>query len=322
MNLIIANPEKYEFSEEIKEGPIEKLSDEPLSYLSEEALLPAPPPAVSPDRQFTYIGQEETVLITPSGIMPQAINTRTEIIDYLVQSGDTISTIAQKFGININTVLWANNLSYTSLIKPGQVLKILPVNGLTHQVKKGDNLTTIAKKYQADIQKILEFNKLANAEDVKIGEIIIIPEGIKPATFVPQPAATIKSIFTPPATPLTGTKLQWPIDSQYITQYFGWRHTGIDISGKSGSLIYAAENGKVERAGWTRGYGYNIVINHGNGLKTLYAHASKLYVSVGESVSRGQAIAAVGSTGWSTGPHLHFEIIVNGVKKNPLNYVR
>lgn len=321
LNLITTSPEEYEVAEEIIEGPIADLPTDQLSYLGEEAISPPLPIAPIPEREFAYTTEEETVLITPGGIIPGQIITRTEIIDYLVQSGDTISSIAKRFNININSILWTNNLSFTSLIKPGQVLKILPVSGTSHQVKKGENLASIAKKYQADLQKIIEFNKLAST-DIQIGQNLIIPEGIKPATYIPRSPATIKNIFIPPAALESGTRLQWPILSRYITQYFGWRHTGIDIGDKLDNPVYAAGNGKVEYAGWTRGYGYNIIINHGSGLKTLYAHNSKLYVTVGESVARGQVIAAVGSTGWSTGPHLHFEVIVSGVKKNPLNYVR
>ena len=104
-------------------------------------------------------------------------------------------------------------------------------------------------------------------------------------------------------------------------QYYHWRHHAIDIGGRTGSPIYAALDGKIIKAGWTTGYGYNIIIDHGGGKKTLYAHLSKMYVQRGEQVTQGAAIGALGSTGWSTGPHLHFEIVINGVKVNPLSYL-
>jgi len=320
LNLITTSPEEYESSEKITEGPITNTNQEKISYLEEEALESPPPPAPKTAEGLAMTSQEETVLIAPPSNLPE-MSTRTETINYEVQPGDTISTIAQKFDLNISTILWTNNLSYNSLIRPGQILKILPISGTTHQVKKGENLAAIAKKYQADINKILEFNKLADATAIYVGQTLIIPGGIKPATYVPPAPSSFKNIFTPRPVDL-GTRLLWPLISRRISQYFRWRHTGIDIGDKKGNPIYAAENGKVERAGWTSGYGYNVVINHGNGMKTLYGHASRLYVKAGDSVSRGQVIAAIGSTGWSTGPHLHFEVIVNGIKVNPLGYVR
>ncbi len=96
----------------------------------------------------------------------------------------------------------------------------------------------------------------------------------------------------------------------------------MDIANKTGTPLYASEAGTIERSGWNSGYGYNVVINHGGGLKTLYAHASKLHVKAGDKVSRGDIIADMGSTGWSTGPHIHYEVILNGVKQNPLNYIK
>lgn len=322
LNLITTNPEEYESLEEIIEGPLLNNQSEKISYLSEEALKPTPTPEhKSPAEGLAETSQEESVLVPKPASLPLT-STRTEIINYQIQPGDTVSSIAQKFDLNINTVLWSNDLSYYSLIKPGQTLKILPVSGTTHQVKRGESLAAIAKKYQANIDNIIEFNKLADAAAITIGQTLIIPGGVKPSTYVPPAPSSIKNIFFPPKAPATNTKLLWPLLSRRISQYFGWRHTGLDVGDKVGNPIYAAENGKVEKAGWTRGYGYNIVINHGNGIKTLYGHSSKLLVSVGDSVSRGQVIALIGSTGWSTGHHLHFEVVVNGKKTNPLNYIR
>ena len=116
--------------------------------------------------------------------------------------------------------------------------------------------------------------------------------------------------------------MAWPTVGARITQYFSWRHVGVDIANKTGTPLYAADAGVVEFAGWATGYGNSIVINHGGGKKTRYGHASKLFVKVGDEVEKGENIAAMGSTGWSTGPHLHFEVMINGAKYNPLNYIR
>jgi len=254
---------------------------------------------------------------------------RTDAIEYTVQQGDVIGMIAEKYNVTVNTILWENNLTWNSTIKPGQKLKILPDSGVNHEVSSGDTILSIAKKYQTDSDKIVNANKLADASDIKIGDLLFIPNGVRPTQVVssykprPTPASAYSDEEVEPAAEVnTGTKLLWPVISSRITQYYHWGHSGLDIGDKTGNPIYAAESGKVERAGWSSGYGYNVIINHGNGIKTLYGHASKLLVKAGDTVSRGDTIALVGSTGWSTGPHIHFEVRVDEVKKNPLNYIK
>ena len=316
------------------------------SEIVEEGAVSQPQPGVS-----TYLQEEsslqELVISTPfaedsqsgygditsdtSGLgledMGAEATGRTESIEYLVQSGDVLGAIAEKFNISVNTILWANSLNWNSTIRPGQKLVILPRSGLNHEIKSGENVSALAKKYQTDAAKIIGANKLADASDIKIGDLLFIPDGVKPAQVVSsyKPKSVPAQISVPenlPAALESGTKLLWPIISKRITQYYSWRHSGVDIGDKSGNPIYAAESGKVVRAGWSRGYGYNIVINHGDGFETLYGHASKLLVETGDTVSRGQTIALVGSTGWSTGPHLHIEVRVNDVRQNPLNYIK
>jgi murein DD-endopeptidase MepM/ murein hydrolase activator NlpD len=264
------------------------------------------------------------------------VPTRSENVDYFVQAGDTLSGIAEKFDLTVNTILWANNLTWNSTIKPGAKLVILPSSGVDYEIKKGDNLNSVAKKYQANLDKILAYNELSSVSDIRAGDLIFIPEGIKPTQVVSSykaptvankpknnPADVFSNEVVPPASDLSAnTKLLWPVLSHRITQYFSWRHTGLDVGDKVGNPIYASEDGKIERSGWSTGYGYNVIINHGNGLETLYGHASKLLVKTGETVSRGQVIALIGSTGWSTGPHLHMEVRVNGVRKNPISYIK
>jgi murein DD-endopeptidase MepM/ murein hydrolase activator NlpD len=266
---------------------------------------------------------EETALIATT-ISEEAAKQgpRDKVIEYVIETGDTLSAIAQKFNISVATILWSNKLTYYSVIRPGKTLKILPTTGLLHEIKKGETLLAIAKKYKSDVDKILEANKLTSADQVAIGNNLIIPDGVKPASKIVR-HVTPTSIFTAPQKSNSNTKLLWPTSARRITQYYWWRHAAIDIGAPTGTPIYAAESGTVETSGWSRGgYGYYIIINHGNGIKTLYAHASKLYVSRGEKVSRGQTIMAMGNTGWSTGPHLHFEVRVNGSKHNPLSYIR
>ncbi|MFA5420848.1 MAG: peptidoglycan DD-metalloendopeptidase family protein [Patescibacteria group bacterium] len=257
----------------------------------------------------------------------RAKDARKEITEYIIQNGDTISSIAQDFGISVNTILWENNLTARSLIKPGNTLKILPETGLMHTIARNETISGVSKKYDISSEKILNANNLDPEEVLKLGQKIFIPGGKKiVAAVASTPAYTgttiASSIKTTPTTNYSGGKLLWPTVGHRITQYYSWSHQGLDIANKTGTPLYASESGTVERSGWNNGYGYNVVINHGGGLKTLYAHASKLHVKAGDVVSRGDIVADMGSTGWSTGPHIHFEVILNGVKQNPLNYIQ
>lgn len=256
---------------------------------------------------------------------------RQEIVYYSVGAGDTISTIAKKFNISVNTILWANNLSAFSLIRPGDKLMILPSSGVLHVVAKGDTLGKIAKNYGVSEDQISSSNSLG--EHLVIGQKLIIPGGKKlsTATIAKKPSSNsvsgvgvISNLIKSPKAPAAASKMNWPAGAYRITQYFSWRHPGVDIAAKVGTPIYAADSGVVITAqgGWNGGYGNTIVIDHGGGKKTRYAHMSKLFVKVGDSVDKGENIGAMGSTGRSTGSHLHFEVIISGVKYNPLNYIR
>ena len=253
---------------------------------------------------------------------------RHDIIAYEVETGDTVSTIAEKFGISVNTILWANNLSAYSLIRPGDSLTILPTSGVAHQVTSGQTLAAIAKKYSIDEALIMEFNEL-KSDQLAIGQKLIIPGGRKETYAAPSPRsrsglALLKDLITSKDDKkiFSGNKMTWPTVGNRITQYFSWRHFAVDIANHVGTPLYAADSGVVQTAGWGRGYGNQVVINHGGGKSTRYGHQSKILVKVGQQVKKGQVIGLMGSTGWSTGPHLHFEVIINGAKKNPLNYIR
>lgn len=266
---------------------------------------------------------------------------RNKVEDYTVASGDTLSGIAQKFGINMTTLLWANNLTVRSYIKPGDDLKILPVDGLTHKITRGDSLSRIAKKYNSNVDSIVLQNNLVDAQDIRIGQELIIPGGEKPA-----PVRTVKSRYTPTTkstsvikstssgysaakptiakAPAQNTRFVWPTAWRVITQYYSWRHTALDIDGHYHTPIYASEAGTVivAQGGWNGGYGLYIIIDHGGGLTSLYAHASKIFVKKGDRVERGEVIAMVGTTGRSTGTHLHYEVRENGRRVNPLRYTK
>lgn len=269
------------------------------------------------------------------GILPGTVNTgiRKNIIDYKIEEGDSLGGIAYLFGISVNTLLWENGLTLRSIIKPGQNLRILPITGLTHTVKKGDTLKKVANTYKANVEEIVSFNGLEeDGSNLKIGEKIIIPNGVKQVVQATQAYSTTarpSSGITPPASSQApSTKgFVWPSAAKTITQYFSWRHHGLDVAGPKNSANYAAKAGTVEvsQCGWNSGYGCYVIINHGGGIKTLYGHNNELLVKAGDYVSAGQTIGLMGNTGkvyGVTGIHLHFEVIVNGVRKNPLLYVR
>lgn len=252
---------------------------------------------------------------------------RDKITEYTVKEGDTVSTIAEKFGVSTDTIRWQNDLKSKDAIKVGQSLEVLPVTGIAHKVKKGDTVHSIGKHYDTSAQGIVDFpfNTFVNDEtfQLAIGQTIIVPDGIKPSQVLWQPLARVKQA-TPDAGSVTASGVfVWPVGGT-ISQRFSWYHKAIDIANKAAPNILAADSGKVIIAGWPDGYGYGnrVVIDHGNGYRTLYAHLSRVSVVVGQTVKRGNVIGKMGSSGRSTGIHLHFEVIKNGVYLNPLGVLR
>jgi len=247
---------------------------------------------------------------------------RDSVVDYKVQSGDTVASIANKFGVSADTVRWGNGLT-SDKIKVGQTLKVMPVTGITHTVAKGDTVYSIAKKYDADPQAMVDFpfNTFTDDEtfELAIGQIVVVPDGVMPAAAVAPRARQI----TPDAGTVTAMgQFVWPTAGR-ITQRFSWYHPGLDIANSIGTPDVAADSGRVIYAGWdTAGYGNMVLIDHGNGFKTRYAHMSQVMVISGQNIGRGQVIGKMGSTGRSSGSHTHFEVILNGVHVNPLNYLR
>lgn len=253
---------------------------------------------------------------------------RTKIETYIVKEGDTAGGIAKRFGLNLTTLYWANNLTSRSYIRPGQELKIPPVDGIIYTAKKGDTVAGIAKTYGTKSDAILSYNRLGPNDKLSPGSVIIIPNGRPPAP-PPAPPRTVIAPKVPSPDSLPGGRFLWPVvatasnNGRYLTQYFNWRHTGVDIDGDYSNPVVASEAGviKIRQSGRT-GYGNQIVIDHENGILTRYAHLSKFSVEAGQRVERGQVIGIVGSTGRSTGTHLHYEIFVNGRRINPLTYIR
>lgn len=297
--------------------------DSPSSYMDDSAIdASAHVDMVFDGEEYatTAVGGSVASPTLASGSSSVAPRDRAET--YTIEEGDTLGSIADQYGLNLSSVLWANNLTFRSTIRPGQNIVIPPVDGVIYKVKNGDTLSKIARTYGTDTDKIIAFNKLASADDLRIGDELVVPGGEPPAPVVRR-TAPVTSLFTAP----TGTgsvsgSWLWPTDGRVITQKYGWRHTGLDIDGDYSTRSYAAADGVVIYSGWRNGYGNTVEVDHGNGVVTRYAHHSKNLVSVGDTVAKGQALANTGSTGRSTGTHLHFEVIVNGKFQNPLNYVR
>jgi murein DD-endopeptidase MepM/ murein hydrolase activator NlpD len=280
-------------------------------------------------RAYLAIVRQETngevVAKAASPVTDAAGTPRSSIVEYSVQGGETLGLIAERYGISANTLRWANGLDDRALIKPGQILKVPPTSGVLHTVASGDTIEKIAQKYHTDATGILDYNRLANASAIDVGSQLVIPGGkIDPpkAPIVPRvPSSSGNDSGPRPANARNvGTGLFWPTPSHRINQGYSYRHGGIDIDSDR-SPIYASAAGRVVRTNWGRGYGNNIIIDHGNGLTTLYAHLSKSFVGVGESIEKGETIGISGCTGWCTGDHLHFEVWISGQRTNPFNYL-
>lgn len=252
---------------------------------------------------------------------------RTSIAEYEVKPGDTVSTIADKFGVSTDTIRWQNNLPSRDSIKIGQTLQILPITGVSHKVTKGDTIYSIAKKYDVDAQEIVNypFNTFVNDEtfEMAIGQSIIVPNGVKAEEIPWSPVARVRQVTPDAGTVVASGNFIWPAQGRITTNY-AWYHQALDIANSAAPAILAADAGTVVVAGWPDNYGYGnrIIIDHGNGMRTLYAHLSKIYVSEGQTVNRGDAIAQMGTTGRSTGVHVHFEVLQGGVRVNPLSVLR
>ncbi|QTL99602.1 peptidoglycan DD-metalloendopeptidase family protein [Iocasia frigidifontis] len=256
-------------------------------------------------------GQEMTDVLKPSNIREDEVKLTLfdRVEEYRVKKGDNLWEIANSYRIDIDTLIGANDINNMNRIQVGDVLVILPVKGILYKINPGENLWTITRDFAVSLDEVIEANGISNPDLVKPGKVVLLP-GAKPE-FGYQERLSQHFIK--------------PIDAR-ISSYFGMRwgrmHEGIDFAVNTGTRIRAARSGKIIYGGWASGYGNTVIIEHERGVRSLYAHNSKLLVSSGQRVERGQAIALSGNTGNSTGPHLHFEIQINGQPVNPLNYIK
>ncbi|GAB4539174.1 MAG: hypothetical protein Kow0063_27730 [Anaerolineae bacterium] len=258
----------------------------------------------------------------PYTIIPE--RPRDEITRYVVQSGDTIFGIAARFGLAPETIMWANGRfveDNPDLLRIGQELVILPVDGVYHQVGGSDTIEAIAAAYKVEPAAIINYplNDLdPDNPQIVAGQWLVVPGGTKP--YIPRTVVAYSGPIPEDASRGTGV-FGWPTAGQ-ITQGYWDRHRAIDIGTWQGAPVVAADSGYVVAAGWDdSGYGRMVVIDHSNGFQTLYAHMQVYYVEVGDSVAKGEQIGEVGSTGNSSGPHLHFEVRQNGIQRNPFGFL-
>jgi len=230
-----------------------------------------------------------------------------QISIYVVLEDDSLSQIAEMFDVSVYTIMWANDIDSRGIITPGQTLVILPVSGVEYTIKKGDTLASVAKKYKADTRSIEEFNDIPADGTLAVGKTIIIPGGSKAvARYQGTPKRSIRGSGGPDY----GGYYIRPIQGGRKTQSIhGWN--AVDLAVAYGTPIVAAASGTVKisrNGGWNGGYGTYIVIDHPNGTQTLYSHNSRNIVTPGQWVRQGEVIGYIGSTGRSTGPHVHFEV--------------
>jgi murein DD-endopeptidase MepM/ murein hydrolase activator NlpD len=252
---------------------------------------------------------------------------RNQPFQYTIQQGDTLYSIGNQFKVSVDALQYINSLTDSSVLTVGKEITIPPVSGLIHKVEKGDTLNSIATDYDVATQAIADFNYILDTEKLAVGTELVIPGG-----KVPEAPAPVIYVPVQPSYGQAGTATAdkgycaWPTTVRTISQYFTWYHNGVDIAAGRGNAmppLLACNSGTVVRSGWDPfGLGLNVIIDHGDGYQTVYGHMSRIDVSFGESVGRGQQLGMMGSTGRSTGPHVHFMVKYNGVAQNPLNFTQ
>ncbi|MGQ9585243.1 MAG: peptidoglycan DD-metalloendopeptidase family protein [Anaerolineae bacterium] len=275
----------------------------------------------SPDASLRALASAPEKL--PSDSPPSVIGSRSGeregILTYTVQPGDTVYGLAKRFGLRAETIIWANEglAAHPDRLQVGQTLRILPLDGVYYVTQAGDTLSNLARRFGVTVQDIVRcrYNHIPNPDRIRVDMALIIP-GAKAAPFVPR-QSYFRGRLPADAPRGTGTYV-WPLWG-VITQRFHKGHPALDIGAPKGTPVRAVDSGFVVESAWEdNGYGNCIVIDHGNGVKTRYAHLSAYHVGAGEPVAQGQVIGEVGATGQATGSHLHLEIIVNGVPQDPL----
>jgi murein DD-endopeptidase MepM/ murein hydrolase activator NlpD len=316
------------------------------------ANLPTPTPTPLPPQLPEFAPE---TLINSTGIPRLALlhttlptRPRTDVLKYTVVKGDTLFGIAEMFGLQPETLLWGNQFvlgDNPHNLRPEQELNILPVNGTYYKWQAGDGLNGVSDFFGVTTEEIIDYpgNSLDPAAigdyahpNIEPGTWLIIPNGTREfvtwsAPEIPRDNPSVAKVLGPGACSSVADGAVgagvfiWPANNHFLSGFDyspSTNHSGIDIDGETGDPVYAADNGVVVYSGWNNwGYGNVVVINHGNGWQTLYAHLNAYNVSCGQSVWQGSVIGAIGNTGNSSGSHLHYEMMYNGTKVNPWDYL-
>lgn len=293
-NMALLQASVFPVSGAAKKADKEEVSKVTISTTIES--LTALAPVVGP------IGSEEGAAIGGSAYE--------EVSVYVVRSGDSLSAIAEMFGVTVDTVLSANDMKKGDKIKEGMVLLILPFSGVEHTVAKGDTLQGIAKKYKVDIEEILLSNDIDTDAKLSIGDKLMIPGGSLSSSTVAGSSGVKSGGSSQGSLKTVSGYFINPVPGAKKSRGTSASHRGVDLAIPMGTPIKAAASGRVifARSGYNGGFGNLVIIAHDNGTETLYPHQSKINTSVGTQVSQGDIIGYVGNTGRSTGPHLHFEV--------------
>jgi len=295
-------------SDKSKEVPVENLQNIDLLH----SVLNSDPAPAKGGGGITVVNDSALFSDTgPYGSMADIEEVKQEsgeISLYVVRGGDSLSQIAKMFNVSISTIIWANDIKKGDLIKPGQTLLILPISGVKYVVKEGDTVKGIATKFKGDVDEIIQFNGLVDSGKLAVGSEVIIPNG-EDSSYVPASSVKTVTIRGSSGPSYAGYYIR-PIEN-YIKSQGLHGYNGVDLAASAGTPVLASASGDVivsRSTGWNGGYGNYVVVKHPNGTQTLYSHLSEVIVSAGWHVVQGQIIGYVGSTGKSTGPHLHFEV--------------
>ncbi len=318
----VAHAGIFSFLENLFDGSVvyeKKYVNSQTATVLEAAVNPDPNPSKG-GGDITIIGGSALLPESgPSGTMAdvdsESLKKKDQISVYVVREGDSLSQIAKMFEVSVNTIVWANDIGKGDIIRAGQTLLILPVSGLEYTVRKKDTLNGIAKKYKADVKEIMAFNDISDATGLMVGDTIVIPGGKK--TIIKYSSGRAKTVVRGVNVPSYSRYYIRPINGGRNSRATAKKPHGlhgynaVDLAAPTGTPIVASASGRViisRNSGWNGGYGKYVVIEHPNGTQTLYGHSSGIIVKRGQNVVQGQVIGYIGSTGRSTGPHVHFEV--------------
>jgi murein DD-endopeptidase MepM/ murein hydrolase activator NlpD len=301
-------------------------------------VTPSPTPAG--DTGWYASSELDTISREPDPHTSFPERARAQVVTYTIRQDDNIFNIAAQFGLEPQTIVWSNRETIQDapwLIQPGMELFILPVDGVYHTVRAGETVESIADEYDADPDALYnDWNALEEGQRLREGMLLVVPDGQgEEVTWKPPEPSYASSSSQYSYGVCQGTSFTGPGANGWFvlptgsTRVSGWyfhdprnpTHIGLDYACDSGDPIYAADNGVVTISGWNGGYGNMVQISHGNGYVTRYGHFSQLAVGCGQPVYQGDLLGYCGTTGWSTGPHLHFEIRLNGVPHDPQIYL-